>query len=305
MYRFMTPLALLAMLSLSVATAHAQISDDFDIDSSADYTVVDTDALLGPRDGLTTFAFDYSTLGIASAPNTSGATTLGLYMTVNDQEGDEGESEDDAVTAFHNTAAPAGNYELSVDIYMGVTGTGGTTEFVHVGVAGDGVTPNAIFSPIIGSGHYLASTGEGGSGSDHRHSKPSQFAVPSGDLSYLNDLLTTNAPGDTYQEIFSAANGYQFPGSPGNSWATLTIGVANGNITYSYNGTPIIADTYDDSDGNLVSLGYADVFSSVASPFRSQFIVYDNLTVTAIPEPTSLALVGLAASMLGFRRRNG
>ena len=176
--------------------------------------------------------------------------------------------------------------------------TSGTTEFTTVGVAGDGATYNSIFTPISGTGHFLSMTGEGGSSSDYRHFIEPGTPVNSGDASYLNDLNTTNATGDTYQAIFP---GGDFPGSPGNRWTTLTIEVTPVNVTYLLDGTPIIQTPTLVSNGQ-VSLAYNDVFSSVASPAGSMFVVYDNLSVEVIPEPASLALMGLGGLMM-LRRR--
>jgi hypothetical protein len=281
-----------ALLALALpATQATLIIDSFDTDTSADYTVVDD----GTPDGTVTFAFDYGALGIPSAPNSVGGTTSGLRITANDTAGSQ-----DAYTVFHNTLISGlPSYRLTVDVYMGVTGTSGTTEHAHVGVAGDGTTLNSLFSPISGSGHFLAMTGEGGSASDYRHFKPSATSVPSGDPSYLNSDNTTNATGDTYQAIFPSPP-YDFAGSPGNAWTTLAIDISGGLVTYSLDGTPIIQDTAEVIDG-YVSLGHGDLFTSVASPAQSQFVVYDNLQV--VPEPATLGLIAVGAVLLRRRRR--
>jgi hypothetical protein len=280
---------LTAAAALLTASASAQfITDDFETDTSANYTIVDPE----PIDATASFAFDYVAAGIPLAPNSQAGDKGGLRFTANDTDPPAA----DTITAYHNTALSGfTNYSLTVDFYMGVTGTSGTTEHMHVGVAGDGTTLNSLFNPISGSGHFIAITGEGGSASDYRHSTPSTLAVPSGDPTYLNSDNTTNASGDTYQSIFPDT---EFPGSPGNTWATLKIEIAGGLVTYSINGTPIIQTAAEATDGQI-SLGHGDLFSSVASPAQSQFVVYDNLVVT--PEPGTLALLGLG--LLALRRR--
>ncbi len=280
--------SLVSALAGITGTGAALIMDDFESDSSGSYTVVDD----GTPDGTVTFAYDYVSAGIPLAPNSAGGSMGGLRFTVNDSAGTA-----DAYTAFHTTAV-SGSYRLSVDVWMGVETGPGSTEMMHVGVAGDGATFNSIFSPISGSGHFLSVTGEGGSSSDFRHYNPSVTSVPSGDASYLNDLMTTNATGDTYQTIFA---GGDFPGSPGNRWTTLTIDVIDGgDITYSFDGTPIIRTPTEASAGQ-VSLGYVDPFSSQGP----HFVIYDNLSVEAIPEPSVAAfgLVSLGALALRRRRR--
>lgn len=289
--------------ALTAQVASAQISDDFESDSSGSYTVLDESNAAsgdGTPDGNILFAFDYTALSVPAAPNSAPGATSGLVMSVNDTDTDEGAQ--DVITAFHNTAI-TGKYRLDVDVYLGIDSDGGTTEFAHVGVAGDNPATdfNSLFLDTAGSGHYLAFNGDGDSSSDWRHSTPSTFAVPSGDPSYLNNdgvnPNSTNGLVPFYQELLPAPE-FQFPGSPGNSWIELTVTVAD-TVTYWVNGTPIINTPAEATDG-LVSLGYADLFSSVGG----QFVVYDNLSVTAIPEPTS-ALLALAGLAVLARRRQG
>ncbi len=282
-----TLIVMMGVFAASVANAEL-ISDNFEVDSSADYTIV-TGA---DPDSTSTFGFDYVGAGIPLAPNSMAGDMGGLRLTANDTD----PAVADTITAYHNTVlSGVTTYTLSVDIYMGVTGAGGTTEHAHVGVAGDGATLNSLFNPISGSGHFMAMTGEGGSASDYRHSTPGTLAVPSGDASYLNSTNTTQSTGDTYQSIFPNT---QFPGSPGNTWTTLTIDVTPATVTYSLDGTPIIQTATEATDGQI-SLGHGDLFTSVASPFQSQFVIYDNLRV--VPEPAALSLLSLGALLL--RRR--
>lgn len=283
------------ILSTTSAASGQLIADDFETNSSSDYRIVWD----GSIDGTVAYGYDYIAAGIPLAPRSTAGQRQGLRLTANDSAG-----EADAVTVFHNTAL-TGSYQLLVDVYMGVTGTAGTTEHAHIGVAGDGTTLNQLFSPISGSGHFVAFTGEGGSSSDYRHYVPGVGPVASGDASYLNDLNTTNATGDTYQALFPSPP-QDYVGSPGNSWTTLLVDVdaGAGLITYSLDGatgmTPIIQTAAVVTDGQ-VSLGYGDLFSSVADPFQAQFVIYDNLQV--VPEPATLGLLAIASAVLVRRRR--
>lgn len=287
------PLAL--VLAVSAQSALAQITDDFEVDSSASYTVVDDGNGAsgdGTPDGNIIFGFDYSALSVPPAPNSAPGTSSGLVMTVNDTDQDAGPA--DHITAFNNTAM-TGSYRLDVDIYMGIDSEEGTTEFAHVGVAGATTDFTSIFTPVVDNGHFMSMTGEGGSGSDYRHSAPSNPAIASGDASYFNTGGSTNAATPFFEGLLPSPE-FEFAGSPGNSWIEFSITVAD-RVTYWINGTPIIGTPTIESDG-LISLGYTDPFSSVGG----QFIVYDNLSVTAIPEPTSAVLV-LAGLVAAARRR--
>ena len=280
-------LAALAVMSIVSFASADLLSDAFDGDTSANYTVVDD----GAPDGTVTFGFDYVAAGIPLAPNSAAGSGMGLRFTANDTAGAT-----DAFTAFHNTSV-TGSYTMMVDMYMAVTGTGGTTEYSHIGVGGNGTTFNSVFTPISGSGAFLAMTGEGGSGSsDYRHFIQETTTVPTDDPSYLAGSGANTA--ELYQSIFPNTNG-----APTNLWVEVQIDVVTGGttntVTYSLNGTPIVVANTAYTDG-LVSLGYADVFSSVASPFQSQFVVYDNLRV--VPEPGSLLLLALGALAVVRRR---
>ncbi|MEM6855067.1 MAG: PEP-CTERM sorting domain-containing protein [Planctomycetota bacterium] len=285
------------------ASAQAQIiSDDFEVDSSASYTLVDESNAAsgdGTPDSTSTFAFDYIAAGIPLAPNSSVGDVGGLRLAANETSADAGAA--DHITAFHNTAITAPEYRLTVDVYMQVESAGGSTEFGHVGVGSSSSDYLSIFTPVVFNGNTLAFTGEGGSASDYRISDNDQI-FNTGDPVYLanavGDSNTTNATGDIYQTIFSDANGYEFAGSPGNNWATLEVAVIAGIVTYSFNGVDIIQTAYDPT-GNLIALGYADVFSSVGP----HAVIYDNLSVEIIPEPTSLALMGVGS--LALLRRRG
>ncbi len=295
----LTPLTVAAALAAGVS-AQGQISDNFEVDSSANYTIVDESNAAsgdGTPDSTAAFAFDYVSAGIPLAPNSSAGDVGGLRLAVNETANDAGAA--DHIAAFNNTAIVSPYFTLSVDIYMGVeAGAGGSTEMAHIGVAGNTSDFLSIFTPIVDNGHFMSMTGEGGSSSDYRHSEPGSPAVPSGNADYLNSDNTTNATGDTYQALFPSPP-YDFAGSPGNSWTTLTI-VNNGNsLTYSLDGTPIIRTSFDGSAGDLVSLGYTDPFSSVGP----HFVIYDNLTVTDVPEPATAALLGLGGLAM-LRRRS-
>lgn len=292
---------LAAVCAVSLVAAQCQaatlLSDNFEVDSSASYTLLDDGNAPsgdGTPDSESDFNFDYIAAGIPLAPNSTAGDTGGLRFAANETGDDAGAA--DHISAFHTTSVSADAYVLTVDMYMSVDLTAsGTTEFAKIGVASDASDFNSIFTPIAGVGHFLSMTGDGGSSSDFRHFTPGATSVPSGDSSYLNSTNTTNATGDTYQAIFQ---GGDFPGSPGNRWTTVKVTVTPSSLTYSLDGTPIIRTATEASDG-LVSLSYADVFGSVGP----HFVVYDNLNVTEIPEPASLTM--LALGLLGAcSRRN-
>lgn len=278
----------------------ALVSDDLNTAASAANF---TEVALG-ADHEVIWGFDYSGI-VGSAPNTTDASTSGVRITANRTLGASS-----AATLFSNTPIPA-NAIVTVDMYMGVTGSGGTTEFGSVGIGSTGATPFTIFSPIDGDGTYFTHTGDGGSSSDWRWSRPGgtdpSASVPVNNSSNSYILGGTNAP------LYDGVTGLGGDGVAGNQWITLSIRNDNGNTSISINGEVVISGSSvgnaDDTvlggnaPGGFASFSYADVFSSVASPGDSQFGIFDNFTVEAIPEPTSMILMGMGVVGLLARRR--
>jgi len=310
MHRLLASAAIAAVLwAAAPARAQLLISDDFETNTSADYTIATDDA----ANGSVEFAFDYVTAGIPAAPRSAPGDTNGLKIAVNTTLGVA-----NSQTVFNNTSVDVAQYVMTVDVFMAFQGTSGTTIYAEPGVGGDGTTFNSVFSPISGSGSFMAFTGDGGSSSDYRWylsaDNGGPTTLPNTDPSYLGH--GSNGTGAFYQGLFPSPPA-TVAGSPGNIWTTVTIDVDNnaGEIKYymtDTTGTPqLIFDNNPDPLAptpftgllqGLVSMGASDTFSSVSDP--TIFVVYDNLEVNAVPEPGSIAAVGLAGlGVLALRRR--
>ena len=184
--RYNHALLLSTVAALTASSASAQIiTDDFEVDTSANYTITDD----GTPDGTQAFAFDYIAAGIPLAPRSSPGDTGGLRLTANDTAGVS-----DGWTCFHNTAVNSSHYTLTVDVWMNFVVSGVTTEYAHVGVGGDGMTVNSLFLPITGSGSYIAFDGDGGSTlSDYRWFRAVPNTPP-GDTSTSRTLGAMRSP---------------------------------------------------------------------------------------------------------------
>jgi len=296
---------LLALGVAAATTATAQtvlLSDNFEVNSSANYTVVND----GTPNGTQTFAFDYVAAGIPAAPRSLPGDLGGLRLTANDSLGAT-----DAWSVFHNTVVNAPRYTMRVDAWMNFAAPSGSTEFGHVGVGGNGTTFNSVFSPISGSGAFIAFTGDGGSGSDYRwfrdpaNTPPGDAAnttLPNSHPSYLGH--GSNNTGAFFQSLFPSPPS-TIAGSPGNIWTTIEIQVDNvlGIISFSFDGTLVFQGFFANTFSGLVSLGIADTFTSVSGA-SNVFTLYDNLEVvtpaavgTVYCSPAVVNSSGMAASI--------
>jgi len=250
-----------------------------------------TEVALG-TDHLVTWGFDYSGI-VGSAPSQGDASTTGVKVVANRTLGATS-----AATLFHNTAVPA-NARVTVDLYMGVTGIGGTTEFGTVGLGSTGTTPYTIFTPIAGDGTYYTHTGDGGSSSDWRWARPGADPVGSASVP-MNTTSTTYLLGSTNAPAYDGCCGLVVDpingastGVGGNQWVTLSIETNNGTSEITINGQTVVSGpsigaaddtglTGGTAPGGFASFSYADVFTSVASPGDSQFGIFDNFKVEII-----------------------
>jgi hypothetical protein len=299
---------LLACLLTGNVSGSIIIWDDFELNTSSNYSVVSGGGT--PSDGTVTFGFDYLAAGIPLAPRSTVGDSRGLRITANDTAG-----QTNSQTVFNNTIVNAPIYRLTVDVFMAFQGTTGTTEYGQVGVGGNGVTPNSIFTPISGSGSFMAFTGDGGSASDYRwflstdNGGPTTYLAT--DPSHLGN--GSNNTGAFFQALFPSPPS-TVAGSPGNIWTTVDVVVDNNakRIQYFMTNTFGTQALIFDSDPNgispytgtlegLVSLGLHDAFASV-SP-NSVFTVFDNLRVVAVPEPSSLLLLVFGFAGMAVRRR--
>jgi len=300
---------------LSATASHAWsttlISDNFESDSSSDYTIATQD----PLNGSVTFAFDYVAAGIPLAPRSAPGSSKGIKFTVNDIVIDPNNNTgaNNTQTAFHNTIVNAQTYKLTVDVFMYFVGTTGTTEHAHVGVGGNGVTPNALFTPITGSGSFLAFTGDGGTVSDYRWFLSSANGGPS---TVSNDRPSylghgSNNTGAFYSAFFPSPPS-TVAGVPGNIWTTVEVLVDNtsGRIQYFMTNTEGTRELFIDNSPEtletptpfsgllqgLVSIGLHDAFLSVSGP--NVFTVFDNLLVEEVT--TGGTVVGSFVNHVGY-----
>lgn len=266
-------------------------ADDFDVDSSASWTVNVSSA-----DTAVAFAYDYSAVGIPSAPHSVGGTTRGVKFQAN--MASPGATE--AVTVSPTGLVLTGNYKLTFDMWINANGPfpgGGTgsTEFVTGGIGSDGSTVN--LGDVSGLGAWFAVDGEGGTSRDYRGYKGAaeqwvasgQYHVDSNNNSGsdLSSYFPPQSPPQWQRDNYPQQTGTTAAGSAGFAWHTVEITVdgAAGTARWTVDGLDIA--TLDRNVGTDfpvtgdVALGYMDVFTSVSDNAALSFGLIDNVVVTA------------------------
>ena len=248
-------------------------SDDFDAGTSAANWVV----LSAGGDYTADFAFDYSTRGIPSAPNSAGGSTIGVQFTVNNNDAN---AVRDALSAYPVGVELSANRVLKLDMWLnyngGPGGGVGSTEFATFGINHTGTQVNWAYNPDS-DGFWFAVTGEGGDADDYRaYRGGTLLSVSAGGYA----AASRNHTAPFYQTLFPSPT-YETQGAPGKHWVEVEISQRDGVIEWRLNGM-LIAIRLDTSvtSGNLM-LGYMDTYASIADPPEDNFVVFDNVRVEA------------------------
>ena len=321
-----------ALVCASVASSGAVLySQNFDVDDTANWTVNNNNSGTNAANVF----YDYSTVGIPSAPNSSGNTRIGLKIGANL----------DSATAPATTAAIpgisvsptgqsfSGDYSLSFDWwsnYIGPLGVGatGSTMLSNYGIMSSGTAANY---PGSADGVFFSATGDGQSSTDYRiysSERPASYDIPPASTNPLDTHATyaagsRNSSAALYTSTFPAGNvapgnqptnypsqsGSTSAGAAGFDWHEVDITRIGDTVTWHVNGT--LLGTLDTSSfttgGSNILFGHSDTnhtTNSNAALLRDlQFTLIDNVVVTdVVPEPAGLSMLAVAA-VAGLRRR--
>jgi hypothetical protein len=252
-----------------------------------------TDPLIG------TWPFDYSALHIPPAPHTTDGSTLGLYMTVNKEDGIPVAA---GLNLYPKGQSFSGNYALRFDMFLTVNNSTATTEYALMGVNHSGNDTNwfrfstggmpatsqfdGIFYDIESDaadlGEYVA------------------FSSPYSATALGPTPVVTGVDADGLTNVFKSPPwifGAVGGGAPANTyggttpiWADVEIKQLNGILYFSVNHTLIFSYTnttaYTSGD---IMLGYCDAYDSIGSQGGS--VVYDNVRVISLENPVITNIV--------------
>lgn len=264
------------------------------------------------------FAFDYSTIGIPSAPNSVGGSTIGMKLQAN--------LFSDAFGGFSVSPLTqdfTGDYVLSYDMWQNYNGPldsgfNGTTNLTYGGIMSSGTVSNF---PGTADGVWFATTGDGDSGADYRaysQDRAVSYQLPgtapeddaatyfAGSRNNTADLyrLNINPAPDPVNDPFTgevtapAAQLALFPqqtgavkaGAIGMAWRHHEITKVGDIITWSVDGIDLIqidASLFvnvQPGGGNIL-FGYSDTGGSSSTDPNAQFLLFgliDNIEVNAL-----------------------
>jgi hypothetical protein len=301
---------------LSPALAHAQLySEDFDADHTASWTVNS-----GPGANLANFFFDYSSVGIPSAPHSSGGSTLGLRLNAN---------LDVAVQALGGISVSptgqsfGGDYQLRFDLWLNFNGPApvggsGSTQIGGGGIGSSGTVANYAG---VADGVWFSGSGDGNSSADFRAYTPA-FPASLVDASGVYTANSRNQSAALYTAAFPtrtapAAQTALFPQQTGSAlagslawqWHDVKIDKIGNIVTWNMDG--VLLATLDLSTngtlgGSNILLQQSDINTTASTDVNRTnliFGLFDNVVVSAVPEPSVALITFGAVATMGFVRR--
>jgi hypothetical protein len=287
-----TNLAITTILDDEVPTETVLWSDNFNVDSSANYGLQFASAN-SIQDYSADFAFDYSGYGVPAAPHSSG-DTHGLLLNVNKLDGTSLGAA--GLNLYPKGQTFSGNYALRFDMYL-FEGTGSTTEYSIFGINHDGAHTN-----------WFRASGNGYTNSSYDGVWNVVEADASDSWAYLMFTAPTNNNAaiwmptirasqtqTAFPQVFKSppftAGGTGVGGSPANLygsgtpvWADVELAQVGNLVTLRINHTVIYqyVNTAAATNGNIM-LGYDDAYDSIGN---SPGVIYDNVRVVRIFPPT-------------------
>jgi hypothetical protein len=314
-------------LSLCVAAAaHAAplYSQNFDADDSANWTTNNGPLGFNSADVF----YDYSTVGIPSAPNSTGGSTRGLRVGANLRSANAPASGIPGISVSPTGQSFSGDYELRLDWwqnYFGPLATGGTgsTMLSTFGVMTSGTSAN--FAGAADS-VFFAASGEGGTTADFRvysSQTPTSHLIPdpggyatyaAGDRNNTAALYTglfpagNSAPALQQTNFPASQTGTTPAGGPGFKWHDVRIKKTGAVVTWTVDGTLLATINTTGMTtapaGTNILFGSSDINSTTNTSANFEtlaFTLIDNVRV--VPEPGSAALLAFASLVGGLVRR--
>jgi hypothetical protein len=327
MIRFARPICYAALLVggfavVAVAVDEVLFQDNFDSGLSGANWVALLSNGGAPTDTAADFAFDYGSLGIPAAPRSNG-TTIGVGFTVNRE-----------ANVFQGISASpidqhfTGDFRIRFDAWVNFVGAfpDGGTGSTQMASFGWGTTGTLVQWAASNHSMIFAASGDGGTATDYRVYRVGGGAPLAPDLNpgvyaagnltgspdsrnsndpYYSSLGSKSAPA-AQLALFPNQTGITAPGTFGMAWHDVTIDKVGDVFTWTVDGLLMATVPLNGASpsGDNIFFGMFDI-NNPSSSEPNNFLntaIYDNIVVTSVPEPSSLAFLGLVGGIALLRR---
>jgi GH25 family lysozyme M1 (1,4-beta-N-acetylmuramidase) len=280
-----------SVVSLTVYPVQAAVfADDFEVNTATNWIVNQSSS-----DTAVAFSFDYSTLGITSAPHSTGGTTRGVQLKANLKLGVCA-----ALSISPANQSFSGDYRLHFDAWLNVNGPfpgGGasSTEFLTAGIGTSGDrtewTTNAN-----ADGVYFSADGDGGvSGNSTTFGDYSGYLgknwqnISSGIYAaglldnasaYYSSIFTNGSAAPLLQQaLYPQQTGRLNTGTFGLAWHDVIVSKRGSTVNWSVDGISFATITNVTFTASNVFVGFWDPFASLTDNTNLSFGLVDNVRV--------------------------
>ncbi|MBW8864400.1 MAG: hypothetical protein JF609_05655, partial [Verrucomicrobia bacterium] len=287
-------------------------ADNFDVNTATNWIYNKSSA-----DNAVTFNFNYSTLGIPSAPNSINGTTLGVQMKANLSAGAVA-----AVSLSPTNQVFAGDYRVRFDGWINVNGPfpgggAGSTEFLTAGIGTSGTraewTGNAS-----ADGFYFSINGDGGSSDTatttadvNAYTNATVQPATTGDywagtdttargngnLYYTTALPSGHAAPVFQQSTYPQQSGSLSPGTFGLAWHDVIVSRRGSTVDWVVDGIRFATISNATFTASNVFVGFWDPFASLSSNNVINFGLVDNVRVESPATMPAFTLQPLARTV--------
>ncbi len=269
-------------------------ADNFDVNTAANWIQNKSST-----DTAVTFNFDYSTLGIPSAPNSANGSTRGVQMKAN--------------LVVSNVAALSlsptgqnfsGDYRLRFDAWINVNGPFpgggiGSTELLTAGVGTSGARAEWAGNASA-DGFYFSANGDGGSsdtaattadynayigatvqavGTGDYWAGTDTTARGNGNLYYTTTFPSGQVAPASQQATYSQQSGNLNAGTFGLAWHDVIVSRRGSTVDWVVDGVRFATISNATFTANNVFVGFWDPFASLSSNNAVNFGLVDNVRV--------------------------